>query len=79
MHLIKSSKVKLLICSLISINLFASNEAFDEKIISDKRLENFNLTKEELAVMGQKSRTLAIGQYSESKILEKFESVFTGM
>ena len=41
--------------------------------------KNFNLTKEELAVMGQKSRTLAIGQYSESKILEKFESVFTGM
>lgn len=41
--------------------------------------KNFNLTKEELAVMGQKSRTLAIGDYSESKILEKFERVFTGM
>lgn len=56
MHLIKSSKVKLLICSLISINLFASNEAFDEKIISDKRLENFNLTKEQIEQDSSKLR-----------------------
>ena len=48
MHLIKSSKVKLLICSLISLNLYASNEAFDEKIISEKRLETFNLSKEQI-------------------------------
>lgn len=56
MHLIKSSKVKLLICSLISINLYASNEAFDEKIISDKRLENFNLTKEQVEQDSSKLR-----------------------
>ena len=56
MHLIKSSKVKLLICSLISINLFASNEAFNEKIISDKRLENFNLTKEQIEQDSSKLR-----------------------
>ena len=56
MHLIKSSKVKLLICSLISINLYASNEAFDEKIISDKRLENFNLTKEQIEQDSSKLR-----------------------
>lgn len=47
MHLIKSSKVKLLLCSLISLNLYA-NEAFDENIISDKRLENFTLSKEQI-------------------------------
>lgn len=48
MHLIKSSKVKLLLCSLISLNLYASNDAFDEKIISDKRLKNFELSKEQI-------------------------------
>uniref|UniRef100_UPI0040487B2D TolC family protein n=1 Tax=Aliarcobacter sp. TaxID=2321116 RepID=UPI0040487B2D len=47
MHLIKSSKIKLLLCSLISLNLYA-NEAFDESIISDKRLENFTLSKEQI-------------------------------
>ncbi len=48
MHLIKSNKVKLLICSLISFNLYASNEAFDEKIISEKRLQNIELSKEQI-------------------------------
>ena len=48
MHLIKSSKVKLLLCSLISLNLFASNEAFDEKIISEKRLKDIELSREQI-------------------------------
>ncbi|RXI36536.1 hypothetical protein CP986_02480 [Arcobacter aquimarinus] len=54
--MIKSSKVKLLLCSLISINLYASNELFDEKIISDKRLETFNLTKEQIEQDSSKLR-----------------------
>ena len=56
MHLIKSSKVKLLLCSLISINLYASNEAFDEKIISDKRLKNFELSSEQIKEDSSKLR-----------------------
>ena len=48
MHLIKSSKIKLLLCSLICVNLYASNEAFDEKIISDKRLKSFELSSEQI-------------------------------
>ena len=56
MHLIKSSKVKLLLCSLISVNLYASNELLDEKIISDKRLETFNLTKEQIEQDSSKLR-----------------------
>ena len=48
MHLIKSNKVKLLLCSLISLNLYASNDDFDEKIISDKRLKSFELSKEQI-------------------------------
>ena len=48
MHLMKSNKIKLLLCSLISLNLYASNNAFDEKILSDKRLKNFELTKEQI-------------------------------
>ena len=56
MHLIKSSEVKLLICSLISLNLYASNEAFDEKIISEKRLETFNLSKEQIEEDSSKLR-----------------------
>ena len=56
MHLIQSSKVKLLLCSLISLNLYASNEAFDEKIISEKRLETFNLSKEQIEEDSSKLR-----------------------
>ena len=48
MHLIKSNKVKLLLCSLIFSNLYAQTEAFDEKILSEKRLKNFDLTKEQI-------------------------------
>ena len=48
MLLIKSNKVKLLLCSLIFSNLYAQNEAFDQKIISEKRLKDFNLTKEQI-------------------------------
>ena len=44
MLLIKSNKVKLLLCSLIFSNLYAQTEAFDEKILSEKRLKNFDLT-----------------------------------
>ena len=48
MHLIKSNKVKLLLCSLIFSNLYAQNQTFDEKILSEKRLKNFDLTKEQI-------------------------------
>ncbi len=48
MLLIKSNKVKLLLCSLIFSSLYAQTEAFDEKIISEKRLKNFDLTKEQI-------------------------------
>lgn len=48
MHLIKSNKIKLLFCSLIFTTLYAQTEAFDEKILSDKRLKNFDLTKEQI-------------------------------
>ncbi len=48
MHLIKSNKVKLLLCSLIFSNLYAQNQTFDENIISEKRLKNFDLTKEQI-------------------------------
>ncbi len=56
MHLIKSKKVKLLICSLISLNLYAQNETFDEKIISEKRLETFDLSKEQIKEDSSKLR-----------------------
>ncbi|MDY3199362.1 MAG: TolC family protein [Arcobacter sp.] len=59
MHLIKSSKVKLLICSLISLNLFASDntkDAFDTKIISEKRLKNIELSKEQIKEDSSKLR-----------------------
>ncbi|MDD2291270.1 MAG: TolC family protein [Aliarcobacter sp.] len=46
--MIKSNKVKLLLCSLIFSNLYAQTEAFDEKILSEKRLKNFDLTKEQI-------------------------------
>lgn len=42
MHLIKSSKSKLLLSSLLCLNLFASSE-FNEKILSEDRIESFNL------------------------------------
>jgi len=48
MLLIKSNKVKLLLCSLIFSNLYAQTEAFDERILSEKRLKNFDLTKEQI-------------------------------
>ena len=41
-HLIKSNKVKLLLCSLISLNLYASNDAFDEKIISEDEMNKID-------------------------------------
>lgn len=47
MHLIKSNKAKLLFCSLALSNLFAQN-GFDEKILSDKRLKNLELSKEQI-------------------------------
>lgn len=59
MHLIKSSKVKLLICSLISLNLFATDDtknAFDTKIISEKRLKNIELSKEQIKEDSSKLR-----------------------
>jgi outer membrane protein TolC len=56
MHLIKSSKVKLLLCSLIFSSLYAQTEAFDEKILSDKRLKNFNLSQEQIKEDSSKLR-----------------------
>ena len=56
MHLIKSSKIKLLLGSLICVNLYAANEAFDEKIISDKRLQKFELSSEQIKEESSKLR-----------------------
>ena len=46
MHFQKSNKIKLLLCSLISVNLFA-NENLDESILSDNRKKTFDLEKEQ--------------------------------
>ena len=56
MHLIKSSKIKLLLCSLICINVYAVNDAFDDKIISDKRLKDFELSSEQIKEDSSKLR-----------------------
>ena len=56
MLLIKSNKIKLLLCSLIFSNLYAQTEAFDEKILSEKRLKNFDLTKEQIQEDSSKLR-----------------------
>lgn len=56
MHLIKSSKVKLLLCSLIFSSLYAQAEAFDDKIISDKRLKDFDLSQEQIKEDSSKLR-----------------------
>lgn len=56
MHLIKSNKIKLLLCSLIFSNLYAQNETFNEKILSEKRLKNFDLTKEQIKEDSSKLR-----------------------
>ena len=75
MHLIKSSKVKLLLCSLISLNLFASNEAFDEKIISEKRLKDIELSREQIKEDSSKLRKDWINpiQYQYTKNLGEDE------
>ncbi|UTJ06172.1 TolC family protein [Arcobacter roscoffensis] len=46
MHFQKSNKIKLLLCSLISVNLFA-NTNLDESILSDSRKKTFDLEKEQ--------------------------------
>ena len=56
MHLIKSSKIKLLLCSLICINVYAADDAFDDKIISDKRLKDFELSSEQIKEDSSKLR-----------------------
>ena len=56
MHLIKSSKIKLLLCSLICLNVYAADDAFDDKIISDKRLKNFELSSEQIKEDSSKLR-----------------------
>lgn len=56
MHLIKSSKIKLFLCSLICINVYAANDAFDDKIISDKRLKDFELSSEQIKEDSSKLR-----------------------
>ncbi|MGA1940622.1 TolC family protein [Arcobacter sp. YIC-310] len=42
MHFLKSNKIKLLLCSLIGVNLLA-NSSFDEEILSDSRKKTFTL------------------------------------
>lgn len=42
MHFLKSNKIKLLLCSLIGVNLFA-NTNIDESILSDNRKKTFDL------------------------------------
>lgn len=56
MHLIKSNKIKLLLCSLIFSNLYAQTETFDEKILSEKRLKNFDLSQEQIKEDSSKLR-----------------------
>lgn len=46
MHFLKSNKIKLLLCSLISVNLFA-NSNFDDNILSESRKKSFDLEKEQ--------------------------------
>lgn len=45
MHFLKSTKIKLLLCSLISLNAFAY-ENLDEEILSDTRKKNFSLSQD---------------------------------
>lgn len=44
MHFQKSTNIKLLLCSLISLNLFANEFALKEDILSDTRQKSFDLT-----------------------------------
>ena len=48
MRLIKLSKVKLLLCSLILSNLFASDILNDDSILSNDRNKDFDLSKEQI-------------------------------
>jgi len=48
MRLIKLSKVKLLLSSLIFSNLFASDIIYDDSILSNDRNKNFDLSKEQI-------------------------------
>lgn len=43
MQLIKSNKIKLLLCSLISMNLFAQSDNLSEEVLSDNRTKAFEL------------------------------------
>lgn len=44
MHFQKSINIKLLLCSLISLNLFANDFALDDEILSDTRKKSFDLS-----------------------------------
>jgi outer membrane protein TolC len=48
MLLAKSNKIKLLLCSLISFNLYAQDFTLDEKIISQERTNSFDLADEQV-------------------------------
>jgi len=48
MHLIKSKKVKLLLCSLICVNTYAQNILDDDSILSDPRKKSIELSKEQI-------------------------------
>ena len=48
MLLAKSNKIKLLLCSLISLNLYAQDFTLDEKIISNDRKSTFDLSDKQI-------------------------------
>jgi len=48
MHLIKSKKVKLLLCSLICVNTYAQNILDDNSILSDPRKKSIELSKTQI-------------------------------
>ena len=46
MHYQKSTNIKLLLCSLISINLYANEFTLNDEILSDTRKKSIELTKD---------------------------------
>lgn len=53
MHFLKSNKIKLLLCSLITVNAF-SYENLDDEILSDTRKKNFQLSQDQAVEDGKK-------------------------
>lgn len=44
MPFVKSAKIKLFLCSFISLNLYAQNQLYDDSILSDTRKKSFELS-----------------------------------